>query len=127
MIVIKTSRDESRTLQKAFFPYMIMLATSKISDADIGSNDYLSGKIMLSLIMQVRTKVDRRLLTTANNFSFNLSDAEGIALYTFLMSFPIEMQQVYMNNLRQRLCDKIYRQLLEPVAAGETETIDFEE
>lgn len=115
MIIITISRDEARTAEKHFFQYMILLATSKMIELQMPSVEYLRAMLLLSLIRQVKARFVKKLATEASKFKIKFPDAEGIAFYSFLMTFPIDEKQVYMLLLRQKLCDQIYRQLLAPV------------
>lgn len=119
MITLKLRRDQARIVEKSFLPFMMRLIKAKLNIYPSASNRYLRCKILLSLIFDVEVIFRKKLATTNNNMKFKLSDAHAIAFYVFLMKLAIDTDQVYVNLIRQNLCNEIYRQLLEPVAEVE--------
>lgn len=119
MISIKLTRDEARLFQQTFFPFMIASAKTKALQAASGDLDQLSARILLSLLEEVELVFKRKLLTRSNKFSFSFTDACAIAFYVFLMKQPIADYHVYVLQLRQRVCNNIYKQLLQPIPAGD--------
>lgn len=115
MLTLPLTRDEARLIQKKFLPYMLMLIKAKSAGAEMGSNKHLRYKIIFSLICDVKGMFAKKLATGAKKLKFKLSDAHGIALYVFLMRQPIAAEEVYAHVLRQKLCDRLYQQLIDPL------------
>lgn len=115
MVTLPLTRDEARMIQKNFLPYMLLLIKAKAAGAETGSNKHLRYKIVFSLICDVKVMFTKKLATGAKKLKFKLSDAHGIALYVLLMRQPIAVEAVYAHLLRQKLCDRLYQQLIDPL------------
>lgn len=121
MIRIRLSRDQARHAQEKYFPYMMMLAKFKVREAYGRDNDLALAKMLLSLLHDVHIMFAKKLLTTPDKYTFRLTVAQGICFYYFLMQVPIDNTNVYTNNLRQIMCDVLYRECIaDPLEDDET-------
>lgn len=119
MILLRITRDESREMQRFFFPYLQERCLMKMREAIMrrqvdlqeANKELLVHRMMHSLVADVKKKFDRKLLTIANAFTIKHSDAEAIGMYQLLMIMPISSRQPFQLMLRQRLCDFFYDQL----------------
>lgn len=97
---------------------MISCAKTKALQAAPGDLDQLTARILLSLLEDAELLFKRKLLTRSDKFSFSFTDACGIAFYMFLMKQPINEYHVYAQHMRQKVCNDIYKQLLQPIPEG---------
>jgi hypothetical protein len=111
MIKFKLTRDQARLIEREWISFMIMNAASAVhSNAGI-DNKFLSSKIVLSLLLDVQLMFKKKLLNSTNNLSFSLSIAHAAAFYVYLMKRPIDAENVWAINMRQKLCDELYKEL----------------
>ncbi len=111
---LKIERDDARTIQQNFFPYLSQLIEVKVKSPQATEIEITTWKIIRSLFKTVSLKFDRKLLTDARKFSINFTEAEGIAFYTMLMKMPIDAGQAYMIFLRDSICRVLHKQISEP-------------
>jgi hypothetical protein len=113
-IEFKLYRDQARSVQECFFPYLGMLCESKIRDAGHDVDHLLNCRAVQSLYLQVKRQFDKKLLTEANIFHFKFAYAEGLAFYNLLMNLPIKADQIWFINLRNHICNTVHKQLSKP-------------
>lgn len=119
MILLKITRDEAREVQRFFFPYLLERCLLKMRDAVLhrqvnmeeANSQLLVHRMMHSLITGIKKKFDRKLLTIANVFTINHTDAEAIAMYQLLMIMPLDGKQPFQCMLRQRICNFYFDEL----------------
>lgn len=118
MISLKLSRDRARCIEEVMFP--LIRATAELHVREklqiIGQyeNEYLTAKILLTLIAEVDVIFKRKLLGQAKEFKFNFNDAQAITFYKFLMNHPIGPVEIYLLNLRQHVCQILHKQFYKP-------------
>jgi hypothetical protein len=110
-IILKLERDQARAVQHTFCPFLERYCESKIINA-VCDDEKLIYQIIRSIFLDIYKMVCKKLLTDANKFTFNFSEAEAITLYKLLIVFPIKSDQVWHINLRQMITDSIYNQLI---------------
>lgn len=112
-IILKLDRDQARAVQATFCPYLERYCESKIINA-VTEDEQLIYKIIRCIFLDIYKMLCKKLLTDANKFTFNFSEAEAITLYKLLIAFPIKSENVWMLNLRQLITDSIHNQLQQP-------------
>ncbi len=110
-IVVSLTRDQARTVQLQYFPYLEKLCGSKIRDAGRDWEQILNCRAVQSLFFSVKMQIDKKLIGTADKFKFKFSYAEGLTFYRLLMGLPIKGEEIYLINLRQSITDIIFKQL----------------
>lgn len=111
---LKLERDQARAIRQDFFPYLESLCEMHYQDTRQDTNMNLTVLVIRSLFIDLVKHFDQKLLTTANNFTFKLSDAHGITLYLLLMQLPLRLDQYWLVNLRQLVVDTLHHQMSEP-------------
>lgn len=111
---IKLTRDQCRSVQNHFFPYLVQVCAMKV-DHPADSEELLTNKIIVCILQEIRIIFERKLLTKSNNFLFRFSDAQGIIFYKLLMNLPLQADRFWLINLRSFICDRLHLQMCEPV------------
>lgn len=111
MVSIKLYRDDARLLQMGFFPFLTRLCYSKVISTKHDSDEQLLAIAIRSVFIIVERKFALKLAGVSNKFKFSFSDHEAVILYRLLMAYPIPMQEVYMNVLRQKVTNMLFEQL----------------
>lgn len=111
-IVIDLTRDQARTVQLQYFPYLEKLCATKIRDAGRDWDQILNCRAVQSLFFSVKMQIDKKLVGPADKFKFKFSYAEGLTFYKLLMGLPIKGEETYLINLRQFISDIIFKQLI---------------
>lgn len=111
---IKLTRDQARSVQHHFFPYLVAVCEMKV-EHPAGSEDLLNNKMIVCILQEIRVLFEKKLLTRSNKFLFRFSDAQGIIFYKLLMNLPIIADQFWLINLRLHICDVLHLQMCEPV------------
>lgn len=114
MLTLKMTRDQARMIEQNFLPFILMNCQVQIHDNADHLVRYLSKRVMLSLMREIDVIFKRRLLGTGNKMNIKLSDAHAIVFYVKMMEHPVEDKEVHMILLRQKICDYIYQQLIDP-------------
>lgn len=65
--------------------------------------------------------IRRKLLSEAVMLSINLNDAQAATLYKFLLRLPIQEREVYLQQLRQTMVERMHKKFLEPELITEPE------
>lgn len=112
MILLKLKRDQARAIEEHLFPLMIRIAEMKVNTAGKFSDEYLNYKIVLTLLTEVKKIFTRKLDGAAHKFNFKFNDAQGITLFKFLMNHRISEEHSWLINLRQHICDVLYKQII---------------
>ena len=112
-ITIKLTRDEARTVQVNFCPFLESLCETKIRLA-VTEDERLLNMLVRSIFLEIFRSLSRKLLTDAKVFKLQLSEAEAITLYKLLAKLPIEVSQVWCIKLRQMILDTLHYQLQQP-------------
>lgn len=113
LIVVKLDRDQARTVQQTFCPYLERYCESKILNA-VTEDEQLIYKIIRCIFLDIYKMLCKKLLTDPHVFKLKFSEAEAITLYKLLIAFPIKSENVWMLNLRQLITDSIHNQLSQP-------------
>ena len=111
MIKLRLTRDEARLIDDYWLPFMIKLVWSNLRTNAGNHGKYLNCKILLSLLCDVQMSLKRKLLTSKNQFSLSLTEAEASAFYVYLMKQPIDACFVYAVNMRQSMCNHLHKEL----------------
>ncbi|MEP7317194.1 MAG: hypothetical protein ABI921_00580 [Panacibacter sp.] len=114
MVKLKLRRDEARYVDDHFFPFMLMNAKQKLIYAENDTAEF-NAKVILSLISDVIVAFKRKLLSNANKFVFNFSNAHAICFYYLLLQQPIQPNLFYDVNLRQHLVNVLHKIIINPV------------
>jgi hypothetical protein len=115
-ITLKLTRDQARTVQQSFFPYLLMLIESRLQTEIYSGNvdALLSIRANRILFQQVVKMFDRKLLTEGHKFTFQFTLPNALPLYGYLRELPIEAKDFYHINLRQHIIEVLHRQLSDP-------------
>lgn len=118
LLIIRFTRQQARTAEQNFLPYMTLLCESKVTAAKHNSNllsddlfEYAAWLIYQLIVESVSDKFEKKLATRSKNMQIKFSKVESIVTYRLLMKLPIDSKQVYLINLRQWLADNIFKYL----------------
>lgn len=114
MMILKTDRQDARSMQQYFFPYLTEFCKTSILNAGSDTEKKLTAKMIASIFELVKQRVDKKLCTHSENFKLKFSDAEGIVLYKLLSSLPLPDQQFYLIQLRQNTINHFHKLISEP-------------
>jgi hypothetical protein len=112
-MIVKLDRDQARCIQQNFFPYMELLVQNRIDHSSIDQT--LNCRLINSIFQEVKLVIDKKLVTTGNQFTIKFSIAQSIVFYQLLMELPINSKEIFLINFRFWICDHLNRWLSEPV------------
>jgi hypothetical protein len=115
MMKLTLERDQARSMEQYFLPLMLQLAKQRIKESAENVDEQLNCRVIYALIIDVKFLFTKKLMTRANSFTFNFTDAEGITFYKMLLNHPIEEKQFYLDHLRNWCILIMNKQLLKPV------------
>lgn len=114
MILLKLTRDQARSVQVNFFPYLSLLCEKNIADTT-NPDETLNARMIYSILNEIRKDFEKKLFNTAKKIKFKLSDAQAVVMYKLMMSLPLQPDQIWLVNLRQHIVNILHIELCEPV------------
>lgn len=107
MITFKIERDQARTLQQYFFPYLDEYCRLKQRDS-IAIDEQLTQFVIFDLYRQVKVIIEKKLLTVSHTLKVNLTDSQAAVFHKLLLALPLDGSNVWMVYVRQLICNIIY-------------------
>lgn len=111
---LKLTRDESRTIQQHFFPYMMQRIEMEIRQNSHNEAEQMLCRVIRCITIDIKRKFDLKLIGFAQKFQFDLKEREAIIFYRSLLKQPIDEKNVWMISLRDRVINVLYKALSEP-------------
>jgi len=115
MMILRTDRQDARSMQQYFFPFLTEYCKTNILNAGNDLEKKLIAKMITGVFDLVKERVDKKLCTHSENFKLKFTDAEGIVLYKLLTVLPLPDQQFYLIQLRQNTINHFHKLICEPV------------
>lgn len=115
MIKLQLERDQARTVEQNFLPYMVLVSWIKIREAKNMTEEYFSARVIYSAVSELERMFKLKLLSKTQSFTFNLTDGQGVVLYKLLMATPISDDKDWLLMIRQHICNILHKQLIEPL------------
>jgi hypothetical protein len=104
MITLNTLRQKVELVRYVFYPVIEMTkrtALLNLRRLSADDSDTLSALVMICIIDEVKTIIDRKLINTKGHIiKLQLSDAQAIVLYKTLLRLPVDADKQYHNMVR---------------------------
>lgn len=114
MIKLNLERDQARSIQQNFFPFLVQYCDLKIRDSQ-DDQDRMISKLTRSILQDITKAFEKKLNGISNKISFKLQDSQAVILYRLFMMLPIQADQFYLVNIRMHITDYLHRELIAPV------------
>lgn len=114
MIILKLTRDQARSVQLNFFPYLSLLCEKNIRDTT-NPDETLNARMIYCILNEIRKDVEKKLFNTAKKIKFKFSDAQAIVMYKLMIALPLQPDQIWLINLRQHIVNILHIELCEPI------------
>ena len=111
---LKLTRDEARTIQQHFLPYMMQVCDMQVRQTAANEGENMIFRIIRCIAVDIQRKFDLKLIGFAQKFQFDLKEREAIVIYRMFLSQPIDKKNVWMTTLRDRIVTILHGQLSEP-------------
>lgn len=114
-IAVSLPRQYAEDLQKHLFPFLKLLKQTKLNNvakSSTQSKEYLTVLIMNCLTDELMLAINKKIMNTAGKkLKLKLSDVLAVVFFQTLISWPIDQNQFYLNNMRNWLVQEIDKQL----------------
>lgn len=114
-IAVSLPRQYAEDLQKHLFPFLKLLKQTKLNNvakSSTQSKEYLTVLVINCLTDEMMFAINKKIMNTAGKkVKLKLSDALAVVFFQTLISWPIDQNQFYLNNMRLWLLQEIDKQL----------------